>query len=244
MNTPSSVACCCIRTRSPSSAPPVNGDEGSMASTATRSPCPRYEATSAPVTVDLPTPGDPVSPSTRACPVSGAATFRPARSWGAPSSTSDRSRPRARASPSRARSMAVAGSRPPAWTGSATGPGSVTEEPSSATRGRGGYLEQQRAALAAAAAQRGRAQPAAAAAQLVHEVQGDPGARRPDRVAQGDGPAVHVDFLVPDAQVPHGLDGDRGERLVDLDQVQVGDAQPGLAEGAPDRGRGLGLQRR
>jgi hypothetical protein len=55
----------------------------------------------------------------------------------------------------------------------------------------------------------------------VHQVQGDPGAGRPDGVAEGDGPAVHVDLLVPDAQVAHGLDGDRGERLVDLDQVQI-----------------------
>ena len=38
MNTPASVACSSIRTRSPSSAPPENGDEGSTASTPTRSP--------------------------------------------------------------------------------------------------------------------------------------------------------------------------------------------------------------
>ena len=106
-----------------------------------------------------------------------------------------------------------------------------------------GHLEQQRAALATATAQRGRAQPAAATAQLVDQVQGDPGPGRPDGVAQRDGAAVHVDLLVPDAQVPHGLDGDGGERLVDLDQVQVGHAQASPAERAPDRGRRLGLQR-
>ena len=37
MNTPGSVAWSCIRTRSPRIAPPVNGDDGSMASTATSS---------------------------------------------------------------------------------------------------------------------------------------------------------------------------------------------------------------
>ena len=41
MNTSGSVACSCIRTRSPSSAPPVNGDVGSTASTPTRRPRPR-----------------------------------------------------------------------------------------------------------------------------------------------------------------------------------------------------------
>ena len=38
MNTPSSRAWSCMRTRSPRMAPPVNGDVGSTASTATRSP--------------------------------------------------------------------------------------------------------------------------------------------------------------------------------------------------------------
>ena len=41
MNTPSSVAWSCIRTRSPSSAPPLNGDVGSTASTPTRWPAAR-----------------------------------------------------------------------------------------------------------------------------------------------------------------------------------------------------------
>ena len=41
MNTPPSVACSCILTRSPSRAPPVNGDVGSTARTPTRSPRPR-----------------------------------------------------------------------------------------------------------------------------------------------------------------------------------------------------------
>ena len=59
MNTPSSVACCCMRMRSPSSAPPENGDEGSTASTPTRWPRARIAAMSAEVVVDLPTPGDP-----------------------------------------------------------------------------------------------------------------------------------------------------------------------------------------
>ena len=41
MNTPASVAWSCMRTRSPRIAPPVNGDDGSTASTATSSPSDR-----------------------------------------------------------------------------------------------------------------------------------------------------------------------------------------------------------
>src|SRR5664279_3684869 len=72
MNTPWSVACSCIRTRSPSSAPPENGEEGSTASTPTRAPRRRYADTSALADVDLPTPGEPVSPTIWARPVRGA----------------------------------------------------------------------------------------------------------------------------------------------------------------------------
>ena len=68
MNTPSSVAWSCIRTRSPSSAPPENGEDGSTASTPTRLPAARSAVTSADVDVDLPTPGEPVSPTTCAWP--------------------------------------------------------------------------------------------------------------------------------------------------------------------------------
>ena len=75
------------------------------------------------------------------------------------------------------------------------------------------------------------------------KVQGDPGAGRADRVADRDSAAVDVDPLVADAEVAHGLDDDRGEGLIDLDQVEVGDGEPGLAERAGRwRGR-LRLQR-
>ena len=57
MNTPGSVAWSCMRTRSPRMAPPVNGDDGSMASTATSWPCARRWPMSALVSVDLPAPG-------------------------------------------------------------------------------------------------------------------------------------------------------------------------------------------
>ena len=57
--------------RSPSSAPWVNGEEGSIESTPTVLPAWRRLAVSAPMSVDLPTPGGPVKPTTAAAPVCG-----------------------------------------------------------------------------------------------------------------------------------------------------------------------------
>ena len=99
MNTPSSVACRCMRTRSPSKAPPENGLEGSTATTPTRSPAARARATSASTSVDLPTPGDPVTPTTNAPPVLGYSAASASRAPSAPSSRSRMSRAAARRSP-------------------------------------------------------------------------------------------------------------------------------------------------
>jgi len=74
-----------------------------MASTAIRSPWPRYAVISALVTVDFPAPGEPVRPITRARPASGASSLITVRSRGDPSSISETSRARARGSPSCAR---------------------------------------------------------------------------------------------------------------------------------------------
>jgi hypothetical protein len=63
MNTPSSSAWSPMRTRSPRIAPPENGEDGSIASTATRSPADRTVVTSALVSVDFPAPGAPVTPT-------------------------------------------------------------------------------------------------------------------------------------------------------------------------------------
>ena len=92
--------------------------------------------------------------------------------------------------------------------------------------------EQEGVALAATAAQRGRAEPAAAAPQLERQGQRKPGARRADRVAEGDRAAVDVDPVQVDAEQLRGVDADRRERLVDLDQVEVVDAD-GPARPAP-----------
>ena len=66
MNTPSSVAWRCMRTRSPRMAPPLKGLVGSTATTPTVSPFSRYLLSRASVRVDLPTPGEPVMPMMRA----------------------------------------------------------------------------------------------------------------------------------------------------------------------------------
>ena len=85
--------------------------------------------------------------------------------------------------------------------------------------------DQDGVALAAATAQRGRAGAAAAAGELEGEVQGDAVAGHAERVAHGDGAAVDVDDVHRDAEVIGRRDADRGERLVDLEQVDVGDGQ-------------------
>ena len=64
MKTPGSSACACMRMRSPSTAPPVNGLEGSTATIPTVAPLARRCAVSRSTTVDFPAPGGPVMPST------------------------------------------------------------------------------------------------------------------------------------------------------------------------------------
>ena len=103
MNTPSSSACSCIRIRSPSRAPPVTGDDGSTASTATRKLCLRYSAINAPVVVDLPTPGGPVTPISKA-ELESARSLSSSVTSGVPSSMTLNALPKARTSPATAAS--------------------------------------------------------------------------------------------------------------------------------------------
>jgi hypothetical protein len=58
-----------IRIRSPRTAPPVYGEAGSTATTPTVSPRSRSASASLSTSVDLPAPGDPVTPITSAEPV-------------------------------------------------------------------------------------------------------------------------------------------------------------------------------
>src|SRR5690606_8255050 len=76
-------------------------------------------------------------------------------------------------------------------------------------------------ALSAAAAQRGRTDPAAATLQLQRQVQQDPRSGHADRVAERDRAAVDVDLVRVQAQLLGRRQTDGREGLVDLDQVQV-----------------------
>src|ERR1700754_69615 len=91
-------------------------------------------------------------------------------------------------------------------------------------------LHDGRDALAAADAERREAVLAAGAVQLVDERAEDHPAGRAERVAHGDRAAVDVDLLHVEAHVSHEAQHDRGEGLVDLDQVEVLDADAGLGQ--------------
>ena len=71
MKTPGSRKCSVSRMRSPSSAPCVNGELGSMERTATVRSASRRRLTIALISVDLPAPGAPVIPTMAALPVAG-----------------------------------------------------------------------------------------------------------------------------------------------------------------------------
>ena len=101
--------------------------------------------------------------------------------------------------------------------------------------------EQEGVALSAAAAERDCRPALAAAGELERGVQGEPRAGGADRVAEGDRAAVDVDDLGRGRD--HGrTERDRGERLVDLDEVEVGALPAGLP-GRRDRVGRLGVQR-
>ncbi len=70
MNTPLSVANCCILSLSPIRDPWLIGLEGSIATTATLYPLLLYSPISREIRVDLPAPGIPVTPITCALPLS------------------------------------------------------------------------------------------------------------------------------------------------------------------------------
>src|SRR5690606_34511306 len=95
-----------------------------------------------------------------------------------------------------------------------------------------------RRALAAADAGAAEAVAAAATAQLVEKVDGDPCAGRGERMRQRDGTAVHVGALRIEAELTGHRRELRGERLVDLDEVHVVEREPRLLERLAARGRG------
>ena len=87
MKTSGCAPCSPMRTRSPSTAPPVMGLDGSTATTATFWPRRSSSPSNACTRVDLPAPGLPVSPSTCARPRCGASAACKAGAPGAARST-------------------------------------------------------------------------------------------------------------------------------------------------------------
>src|SRR5690606_25061006 len=95
-------------------------------------------------------------------------------------------------------------------------------------------------AHAAADAQGGQAVALVLALQFVDEGAEDHRAGGAERVTQCDGAAVDVDLVQGQAHVLDEAQHDRGERLVDLDEVDVVDGQPGLGERLAGGGCGAG----
>ena len=140
-----------IRTRSPSSAPPLNGDDGSTASTATRWSAAPLHVWTARGRVRLADHGRAGQPDDVRVPGVGCEQRHDLASAGAPSSTSDRVAPVAEST--------LAGLVD-----------EVRDRIVGPARGDHRDAHDQGVALAAAAAQRGRTDAAAAAAELVDEV--------------------------------------------------------------------------
>jgi hypothetical protein len=92
----------------------------------------------------------------------------------------------------------------------------------------------------AAHAQGGEAVPLVLALQFVDEGAEDHRAGGAERVTEGDRAAVDVDLVQGQSHVPDEAQDDRRERLVDLDQVDVVDGQPGLGERLAGGGGGSG----
>src|SRR3954452_1539401 len=87
-----------------------------------------------------------------------------------------------------------------------------------------------RVALATAGADGCHSEAAAAPAELVDERPHDARSRCADRVTERDGPAIHVDLRLVKPEHAHRVDRHRGERLVELEQIDVVDRQAGLLE--------------
>src|SRR3954454_24860886 len=99
-------------------------------------------------------------------------------------------------------------------------------------------------ALAATAAERGGADPTAAATELVDERQNDARARHADGVTECDRATVDVHDVVGDAEVLHRRDTNGRERFVQFEEVDVLGGHVVRLECALDRTRRLSEQRR
>src|SRR5665647_3380616 len=240
-----------MRIRSPSKAPPENGDEGSTARMPTRLPRARKAPTTALVNVNLPTPGLPVTPRMCARPVCGARADITSRSAAWPSSTIEISRATARGAPALAASTRAGTSTDLLAIMETSGSESTSESTSEmgicvgviTGKSLPGNAHDQCVPLPAATAESGHTHAAAATLELQDEVQGYTGPRHADGVPDGDRASVDVDLVCVDPKNFGGCQPHRGEGLVDLDQVEIGGADALLRTGPHDGMRGLTLQR-
>src|SRR5674476_1114265 len=210
-----------MRIRSPSKAPPENGDEGSTARMPTRLPRARKAPTTALVNDHLPTPRLRASPLMAARPGCDDRADITHRSAGWPSSTSEISRATARGAPALAASTRA---------GTSTDLPAISEisglEPAwnPTLNSLLGNAHDQCVSLPPAAAQSGHPHAATTAFELQDKVQGDPGPRHADGVPDSDRASVDVDLVRVDAKEFGGCQSHCGERLVDLDLVEINEA--------------------
>ena len=101
-----------MRMRSPSSAPPVKGLEGSTATTPTFLPAARQPAASSEISVDFPAPGAPVTPTRWAFPTAPERASSSAAAASGSFSTTVSARASAPTSPRRTASARSAVTRP------------------------------------------------------------------------------------------------------------------------------------
>ena len=94
-------------------------------------------------------------------------------------------------------------------------------------------------ALAAAAAQRGNANTAATTPELVEQCECQAVTANADRVAESDCSAVDVDFVGVDPELCCRCDTNSGERLVQLEKVEIGNGDAGLLGGEHRGSAGL-----
>src|SRR5450830_234989 len=89
--------------------------------------------------------------------------------------------------------------------------------------------------FAAADADRGEAVLLLAGSKGVHERRHDARPRRTDRMTEGHGPAVHVHLVRVEPEVRDERHRHDGERLVHLEEVDLGKRNPRLLGGLPRR---------
>src|SRR5262249_20631426 len=94
--------------------------------------------------------------------------------------------------------------------------------------------EERRLALPDADAEGGETDAAMAPAKLVAEADDEPGPAHPERMADRDRTAVHVYSLAVEPELPDYGKALRCKRLVQLHEVDVGDAQARPLEQLPD----------